>query len=543
MRLSPLPFCLASALCLTVVAHAQVSPGFRMIGPHGTSDTYLLDTTGAVVHTYPSGFTPGNGVYMMADGSIMRAVRLPGGPGPGGTGGGIQHIAFDGTILWDFAYNTGGVWGHHDIEVLPNGNVLLIAWESKTNAEAVAAGRNPATVGSILRPEHIVELRRSGPTTAIIAWEWHTWDHLIQDFDSTKANFGVVANHPELLDINFPGTTPNSGDWQHANSVSYDPVNDWVLLNSPFLNEFWIIDHSTTTAEAAGHTGGTHGMGGDFLYRWGNPAAYQKGTAADQKLFGQHGTVFIEPDHPGGGNVLIFNNQFGGNFSAVHELVLPIVAGSLTIKPDGTYGPDAPVWEYTAPTPTSFFSGFVSNAVRLPNGNTLIDSGAQGWLFEVTPTKQKVWEHFNTLPSSNSLVFQASYYERTLWANTETMSGSAGGTIGFDLVSGTPHAGNFYFLLGSLSGTAPGLTVDGVNIPLNVDPYFLFTLSDANGPILPGFSGTLDGLGKASASLILPPGAAAPIVGLSLQHAFAIVDTGTSKVSHASNAVPLVITP
>ena len=76
-------------------------------------------------------------------------------------------------------------------------------------------------------------------------------DHVIQDFDNAKPNFGVVADHPELLDINFPPNVTSNGDFNHSNSLSYDPIADIILLNSPFQAEFYFIDHSTTTAEAA----------------------------------------------------------------------------------------------------------------------------------------------------------------------------------------------------------------------------------------------------------------------------------------------------
>ncbi len=72
--------------------------------------------------------------------------------------------------------------------MLPNGNVLMLAYEMKTRGEAVAAGRDPAllTEGQIY-PEQLVEV---DPATDSIVWEWHLWDHMVQDFDSSKANFG-----------------------------------------------------------------------------------------------------------------------------------------------------------------------------------------------------------------------------------------------------------------------------------------------------------------------------------------------------------------
>ncbi len=114
-------------------------------------------------------------------------------------------------------------------------------------------------------------------------WEWHVWDHLIQDFDDKKANYGNVGMHPERVDLNYAKN--GNADWLHFNSLDYHPGLDQILVSSPFFNEIWVIDHSTTTAEAAGSQGGLRGRGGDLIYRWGNPAAYRAGTA--EEIFGQ----------------------------------------------------------------------------------------------------------------------------------------------------------------------------------------------------------------------------------------------------------------
>lgn len=110
-----------------------------------------------------------------------------------------------------------------------------------------------------------------GTNGGTIVWKWHFWDHLIQDYDATKLNYGVVAQHPELLDINVGST---SGDWMHVNEISYDAEKDLIVFSSHNLDELYVIDHSTTTTESAGHTGGNYGKGGDILYRWGRPANY-----------------------------------------------------------------------------------------------------------------------------------------------------------------------------------------------------------------------------------------------------------------------------
>ena len=100
-----------------------------------------------------------------------------------------------------------------------------------------------------------------------------------------------------------------SADWNHVNSVQYNAELDQIILSSHNQNEIWIIDHSTTVEEASGHTGGVYGKGGDFLYRWGNPSIYGRGTSNDTKLGGQHDAHWIANGLPGAGNILIFNNE------------------------------------------------------------------------------------------------------------------------------------------------------------------------------------------------------------------------------------------
>ena len=79
---------------------------------------------------------------------------------------------------------------HHDVARLPNGNVLLIVWEIKTAEETIAAGRSPESVDGPWLVDSLVEIRPTGKTTGEVVWEWHLWDHLIQDQDKSKANFG-----------------------------------------------------------------------------------------------------------------------------------------------------------------------------------------------------------------------------------------------------------------------------------------------------------------------------------------------------------------
>jgi uncharacterized membrane protein YeiB len=524
------------ALAVAQATSAQVAPGFRLYGPYNGTDTYLVDPNGVTVHTWPSVHLPGAAVYLRDDGDLLRTIRTPGGPSIGGTGGGVVQMALDGTVLWEFHYDGPQHWSHHDIEPMPNGNVLMIAWENYSVGQAIAAGRDPALIqGNVMRVDTVIEVQPTGPTTGTIVWKWNLWDHLVQNFDPSKANYGSVAAHPELVSINYPKVASEFGDWNHMNSVKYDPVHDRILLSARGQNEIWVIDHSTTTAQAAGHTGGTWGKGGDLLYRYGNPECYAAGGPGDRVFFGQHSARFIPPGYPGAGNITVFNNNPPAGTSTVWELVPPMdAAGNFVLTPGSAYGPSAPVWTYSDP---GFDSMFMSSAQRLPNGNTLICSALQARVFEVTPAGQTVWS--STL-GTGTAIFHAHYAERTLWTEPKTVDASTGGLVTFTPILGTAHAGDGYLLLASASGTMPGIPIGGVTLPLNFDGLMVYTFANANAAPLAQSAGVLDAHGRATASLLLPPGLAAPGA---VHFACAIVEPAVLTLVAATNAVPISVVP
>jgi hypothetical protein len=354
--------------------------GYTLFNRMADGDAYLIDNNGMVVHQWAMGGA--TVVYLLENGNLLRGTRR------------IVEYDWDGNIVWDYTYDT----AHHDIARLPNGNTLLITREIIQHDDAIAAGRDPALLDNRLRPLKIVEVQKTGPTSGTIVWEWRTWDHIIQDFDPGKPNYGVVADHPELMDLNF--AVNGDSDWLHANAIAYNPDLDQIIVSLRNIKELWVIDHSTTTAEAAGHTGGNSGMGGDILYRWGNPRAYDRGEPVDQWFFYQHDTQWIAPGLPGAGNMLIFNNGAARTpveHSSIDELIPPVDGYTYELPPEpgASYGPEEPVWTYVADPPESFYSSFISSAQRLPNGNTLIDSGYNGTLFEVTPGGLTVWKYIN----------------------------------------------------------------------------------------------------------------------------------------------------
>jgi hypothetical protein len=413
--------------------------GYTLLAPMTSTKTYLIDMQGRVVRTWASDCRPALGAYLLENGHLLRTGTLdawPAGPAGPGAGGRVQELTWEGELVWDFKLASDKQLSHHDVCKLPGGNVLLIVWEIKSAEEAVAAGRRPETVRKRqLLPDCLLEVRPTGKTSGEVVWEWHAWDHLVQDHDKTKANYGDVTAHPELIDVNYGedatapllagkagldklrsigylGSPPGGKagridpDWTHVNAVAYNAELDQVALTVHAFSEIWVIDHGTTTAQAAGHTGGRHGKGGDLLYRWGNPRAYRAGKEADRRLFSPHDGHWVPRGLPGAGHLLVFNNgdhRPGGSYSSVEEVALPVDGkGRYSREPGSVFGPKESAWSYAAPRKSDFYSLLLSGAQRLPNGDTLICSGIAGKVFEVTPGGEVVWEYTSPVRSGPS---------------------------------------------------------------------------------------------------------------------------------------------
>jgi len=222
---------------------------------------------------------------------------------------------------------------------------------------------------------------------------------LIQDVDANKPNFGVISDHPELMDINVTtgggggpggGGGGNGGDWFHVNGVNYNAERDQICFSSRFLSEIFIIDHSTTTEEAAGHTGGNSGKGGDFLYRWGNPENY--GATGSQAIAGPvHDVRFIPDDgRPRGGFLQFFNNEGVNNNSTVEAIELPISADGFNydMNASGTYDPSEVNYRHFCEDNANGQSA--SNT--MPNGNVFVNL-SQGYMYEADLDGNVIWQY------------------------------------------------------------------------------------------------------------------------------------------------------
>jgi hypothetical protein len=370
---------------------AKTYEGYTLITSMNGDKTYLIDMLGYVVHTWehktkPPGLhfvllenghilgnigtgmmqgPPGAGPQKRAENSGRPAAKENSGkPSYGGAAAGLIELDWDGNVVWKFEPGSSDGTVHHDFIRLPNGNTLCNAWEVISYKDAIAGGRRAdQTTEKGVATDVIYEVNPEGK----IVWKWSAWEHR-------------GMNSKAHLDVNYityvlPEHAENNPDWTHFNTVDYDAATDRILVDSREFGELYIIDHKT----------------GNILYRWGNPSAYGAGkeptftTPGEQILFGPHDARWIKAGLPGAGHILIFNNGWARppiNYSSVIEM-----------------DPDTGkiVWEYKSGSPTSFYSDHISNAQRLPNGNTMICSGLSGHIFEVTPEKEVVWEYINPL--------------------------------------------------------------------------------------------------------------------------------------------------
>lgn len=394
--------------------------GYVLFAPLHSKITYLIDKCGKQVHSWKSAYHPGQSVYLLANGDLLRTANDSNKTFKGG--GIIERFDWNNKLIWSYKISDSLQCQHHDICTLPNGNILVLVWEKKTKEEAIKAGRNPNLLGSSIWSEKILELKPKGKNKAQVVWEWHVWDHVVQDHDSLKSNYGDIYKNRQLIDLNF--SAASESDWLHFNSIAFNKELDQILVSNRNFSEIFIIDHSTSSSEAASHLGGKYGKGGDLLYRFGNSASYRAGGPKDQILFSQHHAHWIEKGLPDEGKIMLFNNGLGRRESMYSSV------GLITPPMDekGSYGAfensiylDVYSENETQSAGGSFFSPNVSSAQRLSNGNTMVCSGSTGRFCEIDPLKNTVWLYINPVtrngivsydssPGQNQ-VFRCTFYE------------------------------------------------------------------------------------------------------------------------------------
>ncbi|MDE0006583.1 MAG: aryl-sulfate sulfotransferase [Rhodospirillaceae bacterium] len=387
-------------------------------GGQNANRIYLTDMNGETVHRWePERYQPeGSVAYLLENGLLLRTVSshhwLRSGNYPVGAAGTVQLLDWDSNVVWEYQMDVPGKHVfHHDVDYMPNGNILAIAYTGFSPEEARSMGWDgvfPANADTIWF-DKVVELKPNlddGSTE--IVWQWNSWDHFVQDKYPDRANYGDVESAVGKIDVNYLRegyVLFLRGQMHHVNSVDYNPELDQIVLSSAAYGELWFIDHSTTMAEAAGDSGGRYGRGGDLIYRWGNPFTTRSGTLDDATLYWQHDARWITEGLPGAGNLLVYNNgtnrsldgtfdpglgmDFENSYTDLLEVRLPARA-------DGSYDigrePEL-VWSWNLDASEDYFSPFMSGWDRMPNGNTIFVNGHNKQVMEVTPAGERVLDY------------------------------------------------------------------------------------------------------------------------------------------------------
>ena len=414
----------------------------------------LLDMEGNLVHQWVG--TNGN-PKLLEDGNLWTMGQI---------------MDWDGNILWSFKTATDPtpvrpeLSLHHDGFRIWNKKLkaytyLMVYNRTVTQAAVVAAGGDPGVnyagpptrLGSL---DGMIEVNQNKQ----IIWEWDFLDHAVQSKNPAWPNYvSDVKLAPGKCDIFWKtdasqpiGNEGFVNDWQHVNSLNYNEDLDLIAVNARQWSTFYVIDHGktfvSTTDWKANHDAAA-GPAGDFIYRFGNPSAYNQGKApgfnneGDQQMYASHNIQWIRAYHwerphaeagdkwpdpvgyttsgialPGAGNFLIYDNGTWnptGHRSRILQInpylnAAGVNTGAFVNPPDagytgkvgGTRRSNQIVWSYQSNGAQSFYSSHISGMQRLPNGNTSINAGNQGHMFEVTPTGEVVWEYIK--PTKGNVV-------------------------------------------------------------------------------------------------------------------------------------------
>lgn len=417
----------------------QGSGGYTFFCP-AMSDCFMVDECGLLVNKWERESRPGLAARFLDNGLMLRTFKTNDGNFfQASTGGAIELVDWENNTVGSYKISNPRVIQHHDALMMPNGNLLLLTWDKFTDDELDEYGATTDQLWS----EGVYEIELINDTEYEIVWEWNLKNHVIQDNFTDKDNYAVIKDNIGKVDINYRGPTSwGDPDRWHCNALDYNADLDQILINSRNNAEVWIIDHSTTTEEAAGDTGGNSGKGGQLLYRWGNPAAYDRGNFSDLKMYGSHGNYWIPEGMPNAGKIMFFNNGDSrpeGYYSTI-EMIDPISLGSegYDLNDDLQYYPLESELVYQAENPFDFTSTYLSNAQQLANGNVFINEGGSSRFFEVnTEDNSIVWEYISPV-DNYGIQSQGEFPDNARSFRAYSLDENFSGLMGQDLTGTQP---------------------------------------------------------------------------------------------------------
>jgi hypothetical protein len=329
-------------------------------------------------------------------------VQLSGlGPGPWGgifRNRSIGELDWDGKVVWQWGEQAPGGAAHqdHDWQRLASGNTLVLT---------TLVHRVEPLADKEIGDQVIYEVAPDGE----IVWRWQSSDHLGEFGFSAEARAYLARTLAETRDVSNGFLTINNlttvghNRWFAAGDQRFHPDN--LIIDSREGNFVAIIDKQSGNV--------VWRLGPDYPGSENSPHPRiqdRRIPRAVDQLAGQHDAHLIAEGLHGAGNLLVFDNQGGsgfppaplGIFSASRVLEIDPVKKEIVWQYTGEDS-DRPVW--------SFHSSFISSARRLPNGNTLIDEGMNGRIFQITREGQIVWEYVNPHFA------RASLRGREVWTN------------------------------------------------------------------------------------------------------------------------------
>jgi hypothetical protein len=341
--------------------------------------THLIDMNGHEVHRWPhAGFpsavldpavTDGERGHVLLE--LEKKAPPPGFPGLGSglSNQSIGEVDWNDQVVWQWGKEApgGSAQQHHDMRRAANGDTYVLADE----IHAVKGFVLPKIIDDV-----IYQVGKAGN----VEWTWKASDHL-DEFGFTPEQLKLVhdTRNPDVLHVNNMSVIgPNR--WFDAGDKRFTPGN--LLIDSRNANFIVIIDRET----------------GKVVWRLGpnlpviSPETANRVPRPLDQFSGQHDAHLIPEGLPGAGDLIVFDNQGEAGYPALPR---DVFSGSRVLEIDPVKGEI--VWQYTGASsgqpPWGFYSSFISSARRLPNGNTLIDEGMTGRIFQVTRSGEIVWEY------------------------------------------------------------------------------------------------------------------------------------------------------
>src|SRR5438034_7421134 len=286
-------------------------PGFTLFAPQsGGGKVYLIDLDGNAVHTRQMPYAPGNSGYL-----TERGTYFYNGKTVDNSARYISRQHWKGGAALEADWSGRILWEvrhpdhHHDGIRLRNGNVLLLCLTRLPRE--LASKIKGGMAGTEHNGEVYGDYLVEMTTAGQPVWEYRIWEHLDPETDRITAI-------QELRDA-----------WTNANGLAELPNGD-IVVSFRTISTVIIIERKT----------------GRIIWKLGAPL-----------LCGQHAPTPLP-----NGNLLIFDN-------GPHRLDHPIPFSRVIEVELAT---KKIVWEYREKRESDFFSPRISNAQRLPNGNTLI---------------------------------------------------------------------------------------------------------------------------------------------------------------------------